>query len=54
LSKETKKLRIAHFGNRKIFERSGGVEVVVAEIASRQAALGHDVTVYNRRATKIS
>ncbi len=54
MSKETKKLRIAHFGNRKIFERSGGVEVVVAEIASRQAALGHDVTVYNRRGHHIS
>ena len=49
-----KTLRIAHFGNKKIFERSGGVEVVVAEIASRQAALGHDVTVYNRKGHHVS
>ncbi len=48
------RLRIAHFGNKNILDRSGGVEVVVAELASRQASLGYDVTVYNRSGHHIS
>lgn len=48
------RLYIAHFGNKNILDRSGGVEVVVAELARRQSALGHDVTVYNRSGHHIS
>lgn len=52
--KNKDRLCIAHFGNKNILDRSGGVEVVVAELAKRQAALGHDVTVYNRSGHHIS
>lgn len=32
----------------------GGIEVVVAELARRQVAMGHDVTCYNRRGHHVS
>lgn len=35
-------------GHKYIPSRDGGVEVAVGELAPRMAALGHDVTVYNR------
>lgn len=41
------KLSIAMFGQ-KSCDRSGGVEVVVTELSTRLAAMGHDVTCYNR------
>ena len=41
-------LKIARLGHKRIPSREGGVEVVVEELATRMAALGHDVTVYNR------
>ncbi len=41
-------LKIAMLGHKRIPSREGGVEVVVEELATRMAALGHDVTVYNR------
>lgn len=44
-----KKLKIAMIGHKRIPGREGGVEVVVEELATRMAALGHDVTVYNRK-----
>ncbi len=42
-------MRIAMLGHKRIPSREGGVEVVVGELASRMAKLGHEVTVYNRR-----
>jgi glycosyltransferase involved in cell wall biosynthesis len=36
-------------GQKRIPSREGGVEIVVEELAVRMAALGHDVTCYNRR-----
>ena len=44
-----KKLRIAMLGHKRIPSREGGVEIVVAELATRMCAKGHDVTCFNRR-----
>lgn len=41
-------LKICHIGHKNFLERSGGVEVVVKELSTRMAALGYDVTCYNR------
>ena len=43
-------MKIAMFGHKRIPSREGGVEVVVGELSSRMAALGHDVICYNRGA----
>ena len=40
-------------GHKRIPGREGGIEVVVEELSTRMVALGHDVTVYNRRSSKI-
>ncbi len=48
------KLRIAHFGQKNCMTSEGGIEVVVAQLAVRQAALGHDVTCYNRSGHHVS
>lgn len=42
------KLKIAMLGHKRIPSREGGVEVVVTELSTRMAALGHSVTCYNR------
>ena len=42
-------MRIAMIGHKRIPGREGGVEVVVEELATRMAAKGHSVTVYNRK-----
>ena len=42
-------MRIAIIGHKRIPGREGGIEVVVEELATRMSALGHDVTVYNRK-----
>jgi glycosyltransferase involved in cell wall biosynthesis len=42
-------LRICFFGQKKIPSREGGVEIVVEALATRMAAIGHEVTCYNRR-----
>lgn len=34
--------------------REGGVEVVVEELSTRMAALGHQITIYNRRGHHVS
>lgn len=47
--KNKDKLRIAMLGHKRIPSREGGVEIVVAELATRMAAKGHDVTCYNRK-----
>lgn len=41
-------MKIAMIGHKDFPSRSGGVEVVVCELATRLAKLGVDVTVYNR------
>ncbi len=42
-------MKIAMIGQKKVPSREGGVEIVVEELAVRMAALGHAVTLYNRR-----
>ena len=41
-------MKIAMFGHKRVPSRSGGVEVVVTELSSRMADMGHEVTCYNR------
>lgn len=47
-------MKIAMLGHKRIPSREGGVEVVVEELATRMAALGHQVVVYNRKEKKKS
>ena len=48
------KLNIAMFGHKRIPSREGGVEIVVQELSTRMAKLGHKVTVYNRSGHHVS
>ena len=48
MNKNNGKLKIAMFGHKHIPSREGGVEIVVGELSTRMAALGHNVTCYNR------
>lgn len=41
-------MRIAMIGHKRYGSREGGVEVVVTELSRRMAALGHEVTCYDR------
>lgn len=41
-------MRIAMVGHKRVPGREGGIEIVVQELATRMAALGNDVTLYNR------
>lgn len=41
-------MKIAMIGHKRYGSREGGVEVVVTELARRMAALGHEVTCYDR------
>ena len=41
-------MKIAMFGHKDILSRNGGVEIVVKELSTRFAALGHDVVVFDR------
>ena len=43
-----KKLEIAMFGHKHVLSREGGIEIVVNELATRMAALGHSVTCFDR------
>lgn len=47
-------MKIIMLGHKRIPSREGGVEIVVEELASRMAKLGHDVTVYNRKGQHVS
>jgi len=47
-------LRIAMLGHKRIPTREGGVEIVVGELSTRMAALGHSVTCYNRKGHHVS
>lgn len=48
------KLNIAMFGHKRVPSREGGVEIVVQELSSRMAKLGHNVTIYNRSGHHVS
>lgn len=41
-------MKIAMIGHKQVPSRSGGIEVAVEALGVRMAALGHDVTLYNR------
>lgn len=41
-------------GHKRIPSREGGIEIVVDEISTRMAALGHSVTAYNRKGRHVS
>jgi len=47
-------LKIAMFGQKRIPSREGGVEIVVEELSTRLAKLGHQVICYNRRGHHVS
>ena len=47
-------MKIAMFGHKRIPSREGGVEIVVEEISTRMAALGHPVICYNRGGHHVS
>ena len=47
-------MNIAMFGHKRIPSREGGIEVVVAELSTRMAALGHSVTCLNRSGHHVS
>lgn len=47
-------VRIAMLGHKRIPSREGGIEIVVDEISTRMAALGHSVTAYNRKGKHVS
>lgn len=53
-NKNTGGLRIAMLGHKRVPSREGGIEVVVEELSTRMAALGHDVTLYNRKGHHVS
>ena len=52
--KDKEQLNIAMLGHKRIPSREGGVEIVVEELSTRMAALGHSVTCYNRRGHHVS
>ena len=47
-------MRIAMLGHKRVPSREGGVEVVVEELSVRMAAMGHNVTLYNRSGHHVS
>lgn len=49
LEQNREPLRIAMIGHKRVPGREGGIEAVVEELALRMTALGHDITLYNRR-----
>ena len=46
MSGKINELNIAMFGHKRIPSREGGVEIVVEELSTRMAALGHQVVCY--------
>lgn len=47
-------MRIAMLGHKRMPSREGGVEVVVEELSTRMASLGHDVSVYSRKGHNVA
>lgn len=54
MSDESKSLKIALFGHKRILSREGGVEIVVQELAVRMVQAVHQVTCYNRGGHHVS
>ena len=54
LKKEKNKLQIAMLGHKRIPSREGGIEIVVEELSTRMATLGHFVTCFNRGGHHVS
>ena len=52
--RDKKHLNIAMIGHKRVPSREGGVEIVVGELSSRMAQLGHSVTCYNRKGHHIA
>ena len=47
-------LNIVMLGQKRIPSREGGVEIVVEELSTRMAKMGHSVTCLNRKGHHIS
>ncbi len=47
-------MKIAMIGHKRIPSREGGVEIVVDELSTRMAALGHEVVAFNRSGYHVS
>ena len=47
-------MNVSMFGHKRIPSRDGGIEVVVGELSTRMAALGHRVICYNRSVGRAS
>lgn len=47
-------MKIAMYGQKRVPSREGGVEIVVWELATRMADMGHNVTCINRRGHHVS
>lgn len=47
-------MQIVMLGHKRIPSREGGVEIVVEELATRMASLGHEVIVYNRKGSHVA
>ena len=47
-------MRIVMLGHKRIPSREGGVEIVVEELSTRMASLGHEVIVYNRKGSHVA
>jgi len=47
-------MNIIMFGHKRIPSREGGVEIVVEELSTRMAMLGHHVICYSRRGHHVS
>lgn len=54
MKKDKEKLQIAMLGHKRIPSREGGIEIVVEELSTRMAALGHSVTCFNRGGHHVS
>lgn len=47
-------MKIVMIGHKRIPSREGGVEIVVEELSTRLAKMGHEVTVYNRKGKNVA
>ena len=54
MKKDKEKLHTAMLGHKRIPSREGGIEIVVEELSTRMAALGHSVTCFNRGGHHVS
>lgn len=54
MASEVQTVKIAMFGHKRIPSREGGVEIVVEQLATRMAAMGHDITCFNRGGHHVS